>query len=284
MSTMGQKNKEFAQKMRIPKHNEKLIITKKFTSVMNKIETLARMNVPCLLLGHAGIGKNQAVSEVACKLNKPIIKVNCSGDMRTSSLLGRMAPDADGKFAWEDGLITKAIKEGTWLVLDEINSLDPDILFSIHGLIDDGYISIANNSEIVEAHPDFRLFATMNPISYFGVKTPNQALLDRFAVIEMGFDDDIDEILIDRLDMQDNVKKAMKNIIKNLREIYDNDQTTQNFGHRTLSNIVDFSKEFGLMDAIDMSYTNKLPDTQRAAVKSLLRDLMVIVPEHKPRC
>jgi MoxR-like ATPase len=273
--------KIYSREMMIPKHNPNLIVSDNVKSTMEKIENLSAMKYPVLLVGHAGVGKNQMIGEVANKLHQPVIKINCSGDMRTSSLLGRMAPNQDGKFVWEDGLIVKAIREGYWLILDEMNSLDADILFCLHGLMDDGFITLANNSEVVEAHENFRLFATMNPISYFGVKTLNQALADRFAIIDIGFDDDVDKALIKQLAYPKEIQTSLTTLIKNIRGEYEKGDISQNFGHRTLSNVVKLSKQFDLLDSLDMAYSNKLPDTQRASIKTLFKDLAQMVKDQK---
>ena len=282
MTTNKVEGKMLSREMMVPKHNPNLIVTDSVQSVMEAVEKLQAINKPTLLVGHAGVGKNQTIGEVAHKLNKPVIKINCSGDMRTSSLLGRMAPNDDGKFVWEDGLIIKAIREGYWLILDEINCLDADILFCLHGLIDDGFITLANNSEVVEAHPEFRMFATMNPISYFGVKTLNQALADRFAIIEVGFDKEIDKALVKQLNYPKEIQQSLLTLITNIRMEYEKGEISQNFGHRTLANVVELSKEFDLLDALNMSYSNKLPETQRASIKTLFKDLATMVQQQKP--
>lgn len=274
--------KTFEREMMIPKHNESLIITPKVQKTMDDIDKLQEMKYPCLLVGHAGVGKNQLISEVANKRQQTVIKINCSGDMRTSSLLGRVAPNEDGKFVWDDGLIITAIREGHWLILDEINSLDADILFALHGLIDDGFITLANNSEVVMCHENFRLFATMNPISYFGVKTLNQALADRFAMIEVGFDEEIDIALVKQLKYPKDVQNALLVLIRNIRAEYERQEISQNFGHRTLSNVVRLAEHFELMDAIDMAYSNKLPDTQRGSIKTMFKDLAQTIQTQRP--
>jgi len=272
----------------VPRHNPDLIISKKVKGNMEALSKLVDTKptgglngYPTLLVGHAGVGKNQLIAEVANQRNQPLIKINCSGDMRTSSLLGRIAPvvNSEGKseFVWQDGLLIEAIRKGYWLDLDEINSLDADILFAIHGLIDDGFMTLANNSEIVYAHQDFRLFATMNPISYYGVKTLNQALIDRFAVLELDFDDDVDKKLIQQLNQPEEIMTSLYNVITNIRKIYDEGEVTQNFGHRTLHNVVVLSREFALNQALDMAYTNKLPDGEKASVKTIINDLTTLL-------
>lgn len=281
MTTNKTEGKVLSKDMMIPKHNDNLIVTDTVANTMEAIEKLQNMQYPTLLVGHAGVGKNQMIGEVANKLRKPVIKINCSGDMRTSSLLGRMAPNQEGKFVWEDGLIIKAIREGYWLILDEINCLDADILFCLHGLIDDGFITLANNSEVVEAHPDFRMFATMNPINYFGVKTLNQALADRFAIIEVGFDRKIDEALIKKLAYPKEIQTSLLTLIANIRTEYEKGDLSQNFGHRTLANCVNLATEFDLLDALNMSYCNKLPESQMASIKTMFKDLASMVSAQK---
>lgn len=269
----------------IPKHNENLIVTKDYRRVMNTIETLVGIDKPVLLLGHAGVGKNQAICEVANKLGKRVIRVNCSGDMRTSSLLGRInaivveksKPDGTTEkvevIGWQEGFLPIGMEEGDWVIFDEINSLDSDIAFALHGLMDDGQLAIANNSRIVKKSADFRLFATMNPNSYYGVKTLNQALVDRFVVVEMGFDQGIDNKLLDKLNLDEGCKESFRNVITQIRERYDQQEITQNFGHRTLDMVVELSQYFPLTDAVDMAYSNKLPETEKASVKTIMKDL-----------
>lgn len=263
----------------IPKVGDDIYMTKNYKKLVDTIDSLTRINYPILLVGHAGVGKNVAINVVAKNDSAPVIRVNCSGDMRTSSLLGRITTDKDGKIVWQDGLVTKAIRNGYRLVLDEINSLDSDILFAIHGLLDDGFITIANNSEIIEAHPDFRLYATMNPQTYYGVKTLNQALLDRFAVVCVDFDDQIDKKLMEKLDQPEGVKVALTTLITNIRTTDENSTLTlsQNFGHRTLHNVVKLSKQFDIITAINMAYTNKLPQSEKEPFMALLNDLTLVL-------
>jgi len=147
----------------VPRVKDDLAYTNSFNDLIHTIDLIQKNGLPVLLRGEAGSGKNQSIFCLAARLGQPVVRINCSGDLRTSSLLGRMAPTEDGHFHWQDGMITQAIREGYWLVLDELNALEADILFSLHGLIDDGRISVANNSEVIDAHPEFRLFATMNP-------------------------------------------------------------------------------------------------------------------------
>ncbi|NLI73476.1 MAG: MoxR family ATPase [Euryarchaeota archaeon] len=256
----------------IPKIEKDIAYTRSFRELIRTIDLIQQSHLPVLLIGEAGSGKNQSIFCLASEQNRPVIRINCSGDLRTSSLLGRMSPTEEGHFHWQDGMITQAIRYGYWLVLDEINALEADILFSLHGLIDEGRISVANNSEIIDAHPDFRLFATMNPSRYFATKPLNQALLDRMAVVEVDFDPGIDAYLIKRLSLNSDDETSFLKLIDKIRDACKDGQISQNFGHRTIDNVTKLAPLFGLDRAIDISFTSKLEEIEKAAVKTMIYD------------
>jgi MoxR-like ATPase len=262
----------FPRDQLVPIISEDIAYTKSFEELIRTIDLVQRNRIPVLLRGDAGCGKNQAIFCLASRLKQPVIRINCSGDLRTSSLLGRMAPTEDGRFRWQDGLITQAVRQGCWLVLDEINALEADILFSLHGLIDEGRIAVANNSEIVTAHPSFRLFATMNPSRYFATKPLNQALLDRMAVVEVEFDREIDLHLLRKLALPPEDEAALLKLVDSIRDACQEGQISQNFGHRTMDNVVRLAPMFGLDRALDMAFVLKLEEVERAAVKTLVND------------
>jgi MoxR-like ATPase len=260
----------------VPNFNTNEVITSKyFLETVKTIAKLVNAKRPILLQGHAGSFKNYILFYLAHKCNRPLIRINCSSDLRTSSLLGRFSPiPGSDQFEWQDGLITQAVRNGFWLILDEINSLDADILFALHGLLDENKISIANNSEIVQAHPEFRLFATMNP-GYTGTRTLNQALLDRFSVIQVEYDEEIDRALIEKLNLKEEAKTAFYNLIYRIRNSFENREISMPFGHRTLKQIVDLqSCGFPVERAIELAYLNKLDSDERRIVKTLIDDFI----------
>jgi MoxR-like ATPase len=260
----------------VPNFNEsELIKSKYFVETMETIAKLVNAKRPILLQGHAGSFKNYILFYLAHKCNRPLIRINCSSDLRTSSLLGRFSPIPNSdKFEWQDGLITQAARLGFWLILDEINSLDADILFAIHGLLDEGKISIANNSEIIKAHSEFRLFATMNP-GYTGTRSLNQALLDRFSVIQIEYDEEIDKKLIEKLNLKEEAKTAFYNLIFRIRNSFENREISMPFGHRTLKQIVDLQNNgFDVGRAIELAYLNKLDSDERKILKTMIEDFI----------
>ena len=80
-------------------------------------------------------------------------------------------------FAYVEGIVTKAAKNGHWLLVDEINLASSECLDAILHIFDGE----------IECHPDFRLFACMNPATDTGKKKlPNsiRTLFTEFFVHE----------------------------------------------------------------------------------------------------
>lgn len=153
------------------------------------LETVAyalRENLPALLVGETGVGKTSAIRHLAARTGHGLRRVNVNGSMTAEDFIGQLLVNKDGTY-WKDGVLTECMRAGYWLVVDEINAASAEILFALHSLLDDDrYIVLTDHPEreIVKAHPDFRIIATMNPPErYAGTKEMNRALLSRFALM-----------------------------------------------------------------------------------------------------
>lgn len=71
----------------------------------------------------------------------------------------------EGDWAWQDGDIPKQMESGAWSVLDEVNTCEPQILVRLNALLEkNGQLVLSEDgSRVVNRHPGFRLFATVNP-------------------------------------------------------------------------------------------------------------------------
>lgn len=91
---------------------------------------------------------------------------------------------------WQDGILVDAMKHGRWVILDEINLAEPQILERLNSLLErdpmlvlseyDG-TKIGKNGDI-EVHPNFRIFGTMNPAEYAGRAPMSPAFKDRWSM------------------------------------------------------------------------------------------------------
>jgi len=133
------------------------------------------------LVGEKGSGKNTLISSVCWVLNQPLCRVQGNSDMDKIDLLGGQALDDHGTH-FELSNFIKTLIEGGDVVLDEINSVKPEIAILIHSLTDDARAIDIPGYGYVEVSPNSRLWATMNE-GYIGTGEMNPATVDRFTPI-----------------------------------------------------------------------------------------------------
>ncbi|OBA25050.1 P-loop containing nucleoside triphosphate hydrolase protein, partial [Hanseniaspora valbyensis NRRL Y-1626] len=92
-------------------------------------------------------------------------------------------------FDFVEGSLVKAIKNGEWLLLDELNLATADTLENISDLLNDDpenrsiLLSEKGEAEAIRVHPDFRLFGCMNPATDVGKKDLPNSIRSRFTEI-----------------------------------------------------------------------------------------------------
>lgn len=99
-------------------------------------------------------------------------------------------------FAFVEGNIIKAVRNGDWVLLDEINLASPDTLESIADLLQSGpeatpsiLLSETGDIERIQAHPNFRIFGAMNPATDVGKRDLPLGLRSRFTELYVGSPD-----------------------------------------------------------------------------------------------
>ncbi|GJP54985.1 hypothetical protein CLOM_g13979 [Closterium sp. NIES-68] len=95
------------------------------------------------------------------------------------------AAEASFAFMFVEGALVKALREGQWLLMDEINLAPPETLERLSGVLegDAGSLAITERGDIeaVPRHADFRLFAAMNPATDVGKRDLPPAIRSRFT-------------------------------------------------------------------------------------------------------
>ncbi|KAL8000860.1 putative AAA+ ATPase domain, midasin, P-loop containing nucleoside triphosphate hydrolase [Plasmopara halstedii] len=90
-------------------------------------------------------------------------------------------------FSFEEGVLVKALREGHWVLLDEINLASSDTLERISSLLEHETSAFSlterGDVEIIRPHPNFRLFGAMNPSNDVGKKNLPPSFRNRFTEI-----------------------------------------------------------------------------------------------------
>lgn len=140
-----------------------------------------------LFIGESGTGKSTAAKVIPYKCGLPYVVINCSTNIEEADMFGAMIPNPkkikaeDPEFVWQDGVLTKAIRNGYCAVIEELNFARPGVLGKLNSLLDESRQIDLSNGEIVKAHKNFRLIVTCN-IGYEGTNRLNKALINRFEV------------------------------------------------------------------------------------------------------
>lgn len=141
---------------------------------------------PVLLEGDTSTSKTSSILWLANALNQPVIRMNLNGQTDTGELIGRYVPAEGGGWRWEEGAVPRAMRNGYWLLLDEVNLAEPQILERLNSVLEHSpslVLSEHDGSRISgsELHTQFRVFATMNPAEFAGRSTLSPAWRDRFG-------------------------------------------------------------------------------------------------------
>uniref|UniRef100_A0A8I3X1N2 Midasin n=1 Tax=Callithrix jacchus TaxID=9483 RepID=A0A8I3X1N2_CALJA len=109
-------------------------------------------------------------------------------------------------FAFVEGTLVQAVKKGEWILLDEINLAAPEILECLSGLLEGSSGSLVlldrGDTEPLVRHPDFHLFACMNPATDVGKRNLPPGIRNRFTelyVEELESKEDLQVLIVDYL-------------------------------------------------------------------------------------
>ncbi|TFK40741.1 midasin nuclear AAA ATPase [Crucibulum laeve] len=163
-------------------------------SVEGKLVDLARIiltrRFPVLIEGPTSSGKTSSVEYLAKRTGHRFVRINNHEHTDIQEYIGSYVSDPlTGKLIFKDGLLVRALRDGDWIVLDELNLAPSDVLEALNRLLDDNReLVIPETQEVVRPHPHFLLFATQNPPGlYAGRKVLSRAFRNRF--LEVHFED-----------------------------------------------------------------------------------------------
>lgn len=174
----------------IPDNVDSTFITTK--SVAKNLHALSRAvmtkRYPVLIQGPTSAGKTSIVEFLARKTGHKFVRINNHEHTDLQEYLGTWVSNDNGQLVFQHGVLVDALKNGYWIVLDELNLAPSDILEALNRLLDDNReLLIPETQEIIKPHKDFMLFATQNPAGlYGGRKQLSNAFRNRFLELHFG--------------------------------------------------------------------------------------------------
>ena len=171
-------------------------------NLSNLVRATSTRRFPVLLQGPTSSGKTSMIEYLANISGNKFVRINNHEHTDLQEYLGGYVSAPDGRLVYQDGVLVHALREGYWVVLDELNLAPTDVLEALNRLLDDNReLFIPETQQVVRPHPSFMLFATQNPPGiYGGRKALSRAFRNRF--LELHFDDipedELETILTER--------------------------------------------------------------------------------------
>jgi len=213
-----------------------------------------------LISGEAGVGKTQAVINLASHLNLPLVRLEMDGSLSKADTEGRLLPTADGGWAFHYSRLATAIKFGGVVLLNEFSRSLPSNSTLFLGILAERQLQIEQLNEVIPVHPNTVFIADQNVgTRYIGTREQDPALLDRFNV-KVEFDDDpaIESALIG--------SPALLEIAQALRYLHKQEPAKHRtrVGLRMLLNFVKQASVYNFQFAVNRFLANFTPAEREA--------------------
>lgn len=174
----------FGTFIEIPPH----ILTPTLSELLPDILKVLSFNseLPILLEGPTSCGKTSLLTFLAAHYGKKLVRINNHRDTDVEEYIGGWVPDVQGGARFKEGVLLTAMRNGQWLLLDELNLAKSEILEALNRILDDNReIYVPELNETVRPATGFRIFATQNPSSYSGRSLLSAAFRNRFISVSL---------------------------------------------------------------------------------------------------
>lgn len=143
--------------------------------------------LPLLIKGPTGCGKTRFVRHMAAALRRPLYTVACHDELSAADLVGRFLITGE-ETVWQDGPLTRAVREGGVCYLDEVVEARKDTTVILHPLTDDRReLPLEKTGELVKAPPEFMLVVSYNPGYQHLFKNLKPSTRQRFVALTFDF-------------------------------------------------------------------------------------------------
>ncbi|XP_031485697.1 midasin isoform X2 [Nymphaea colorata] len=160
-------------------------------------------------------------------LGKDIVQRWMSFSIRVNSAMKQTTSTSSMSFSFVEGALVKALKNGSWILLDEVNLAPPETLQRLTGVLEggDGTLCLAERGDIeyIHRHHNFRIFACMNPATDAGKRDLPFSIRSRFTEIfvdDMLSDEDLDMFVAQYIEDVQFIEKPNVDIVKNISNFY----------------------------------------------------------------
>lgn len=174
--------------------------------------------IPTYLVGPAGTGKSTIAENASKALGLEFSSKSCSSQSTESSLLGYMS--ATGEYVSTE--FRKRFELGGVFLLDEVDNGNPNVLTVLNSSLSNSFMAFPDG--MVKRHESFVLIATANTFGhgataeYVGRNPLDQAFLDRFGNLNIGYDEAIEQAMLDSISLDPMTASKWLNVVRVARQ------------------------------------------------------------------
>ncbi|CEI96453.1 Putative Midasin [Rhizopus microsporus] len=144
-------------------YNPELVLTKTTSKNLHAISLALSIGAPTLLEGVTGAGKTCLVEELAWRTGRgaELVKIHLGDQTDPKVLLGTyVSTSTPGSFRWQAGVLTTAVLEGRWVLIEDIDLAPAEVLSVLLPLLETGHLFIPSRGEKIKAKEGFQMFGT----------------------------------------------------------------------------------------------------------------------------
>lgn len=176
-------------------------IAERTNKVFDRVVKLAAKNRNIMLVGPAGCGKTTLAQQIAKALGRKFGMIQGSAGASEAQLIGRLLPADGGAFEYRSSPFVDLYEGGEAVfLLDEFDAFDANMLLTANAATANGFftIDIRHGNTTVTKGENVTIIATANTFGtgadpvYSGRNQLDGATLDRFKIIEMDYDRDLE--------------------------------------------------------------------------------------------
>ncbi|QSL65832.1 hypothetical protein MERGE_000110 [Pneumocystis wakefieldiae] len=189
-------------------------------NMLNLIRAITTRKFSVLIQGPTSSGKTSMIEYISALTGHKFVRINNHEHIELQEYFGAYVSDDLGNLKFKEGIMVEALRNGYWIVLDELNLAPSEVLEALNRLLDDNReLFILETQEIVKPHPHFMLFATQNPPGiYGGRKRLSRAFRNRF--LELHYDNipenELETIICNRCHIPPSYSTKMVEVYKKL--------------------------------------------------------------------
>ncbi|SCV00168.1 LAME_0G07998g1_1 [Lachancea meyersii CBS 8951] len=147
-----------------PNSKHEFVPTQEALSSIRALSRSIQLSKPVMLVGKAGSGKTFLINQLSkyTGAHETMVKIHLGEQTDAKLLLGTYTSgEKPGTFEWRAGVLTTAVKEGRWVLIEDIDKAPTEVISVLLTLLEQRQLSIPSRGETIKAANGFQLISTI---------------------------------------------------------------------------------------------------------------------------